>query len=333
MAWRPAFSHTCADSSASEKMLRSRIHKWGLDKNHKDHEARAVLQAYNCRGGKPTRIRLRDQSVDIDDVERYFKRKRVCLEDVLQSDPQFVPGLVCETPPGSPRTESQGIQTLLRPASASRMAMPIKIAVPRALERVGHLRDTEQVFADFRYALHRVCEGSHTLSFSFMPAIRACYGAAVVHRLIHQGRPAEAVKAAFPVFDDLHWLMERPLEMILSLTQVTALFLTEELLKPMAIMLCRQLRKLAMLPRFNRNLPIDFIKGLSSLIEYSAASDDSTLVYRAVEAFYPWTDLKTVHHLFYGKERPIPYDYMLFRAGFRLLSTCGRPDGNIIAKK
>jgi hypothetical protein len=88
-------------------MYKFRIKKWGLDKKHKEHEARAIIHMHTSRLGKATRIRLRGQSVDINNVLSYFKRKRIAIEDVLSSEAATLQDLVCETPVMSPRPMPQ----------------------------------------------------------------------------------------------------------------------------------------------------------------------------------------------------------------------------------
>ena len=79
-------------------MYKSRIHKWGLDKKNKEHEARAIIHAHARRRGKPTQIRLRGRPINISSVKSYFKRKGIPIEEVLNSDAAPIPDLVCETP-------------------------------------------------------------------------------------------------------------------------------------------------------------------------------------------------------------------------------------------
>lgn len=81
-------------------MYRSRITKWGLDKNIKEHEARAIVQMHAQRRGRPTQTELRGQIVDFARIESYLTRKGLSIRDVLKSAtglPQPM-DIVCRTP-------------------------------------------------------------------------------------------------------------------------------------------------------------------------------------------------------------------------------------------
>jgi hypothetical protein len=60
-------------------MYKSRIRKWKLDKKNKSLEMDAVMRKEVQRNaiGKATTFRLRGRPVDLEDVFRYFKRKKV----------------------------------------------------------------------------------------------------------------------------------------------------------------------------------------------------------------------------------------------------------------
>ena len=90
----------------SANMYKYRIKSWGLDKKHKEHKDRAIIHAHARRQGKPTRMRFRGRPVDIKQVQTYFKRKGIEIEDVLGSEADVVSGLICETPVLSSRSQS-----------------------------------------------------------------------------------------------------------------------------------------------------------------------------------------------------------------------------------
>src|SRR5271156_7229544 len=87
-------------------MYKNKITSWGFDKKHKLHEVQAIIRkrAQRSAAGKRTTFYLRGRPVDLDDVERYLKRKRSSIEaDFLRSVPT-PPDLVCSSVPASPQS-------------------------------------------------------------------------------------------------------------------------------------------------------------------------------------------------------------------------------------
>src|SRR5271155_4667224 len=87
-------------------MYKNKITSWGFDKKHKLHEVQAIIRkrAQRSAAGKRTAFYLRGRLVDLDDVERYLKRKRRSIEaDRLGSAPT-PPDLVCLSVPASPQS-------------------------------------------------------------------------------------------------------------------------------------------------------------------------------------------------------------------------------------
>ncbi|KAM0796927.1 hypothetical protein BDR22DRAFT_975663 [Usnea florida] len=70
---------------ATEKMYKTRIKQWGLDKKHKENEMRAIVRKTKTLDsqGKSALFRVRGRPVDYKDVVSFFKRKNVRLEDVI----------------------------------------------------------------------------------------------------------------------------------------------------------------------------------------------------------------------------------------------------------
>ena len=66
-------------------MYKTRIKQWGLDKNHKENEMRAIVRKTKTLGskGRSATFRVRGRPVDYKNVVSYFKRKNVRLEDVI----------------------------------------------------------------------------------------------------------------------------------------------------------------------------------------------------------------------------------------------------------
>jgi hypothetical protein len=87
-------------------MYKNKITSWGFDKKHKLHEVQAIIRkrAQRSAAGKRTTFYLRGRPVDLDDIERYLKRKRRSIEaDRLGSIPT-PPDLVCLSVPASPQS-------------------------------------------------------------------------------------------------------------------------------------------------------------------------------------------------------------------------------------
>lgn len=88
-------------------MYKQRIGKWNLDKKTKEAEAWAVLRLHQQRQaeGKHSVFRVRDKSVTIDDMLRYFKRKGILnpKTEVDEHGGITPPTVVCSTPPSSPK--------------------------------------------------------------------------------------------------------------------------------------------------------------------------------------------------------------------------------------
>ncbi len=68
-----------------DRMYPQRIKDWGLDKNNKDKEMRAIVRnvADRAAHGKVSKIRVRGRSCDYQDVVRYWKRKKMLVDDIL----------------------------------------------------------------------------------------------------------------------------------------------------------------------------------------------------------------------------------------------------------
>ncbi|KAL9072694.1 MAG: hypothetical protein Q9161_003403 [Pseudevernia consocians] len=74
---------------ATIKMYKSRINKWGLDKNCKAKEMKAIARKKVERDaiGKASLFQIRGRQVDIEEVLRHFKRKRYqSLEEMVARD-------------------------------------------------------------------------------------------------------------------------------------------------------------------------------------------------------------------------------------------------------
>jgi hypothetical protein len=97
-------------------MYKSRISKWGLDKNTKEAEAWAVLRIKMQRDGigKNSIFRIRGKCTTVDDVLRYFKRKGILDPESAQPPEHSTPPAEteCWTPQPSPK---QGFSTIQMP--------------------------------------------------------------------------------------------------------------------------------------------------------------------------------------------------------------------------
>ena len=113
----------------SIRMYRQRIKDWGLDKNHKDKEMKAIVRKHEGRvaKGKASTLRIRGRNIDYQDVVRYWKRKNISIDAVgaLRSMSKTPEAVECLTPLPSPITT------------------PEVLAVPERIFRM--LRDYHQV--------------------------------------------------------------------------------------------------------------------------------------------------------------------------------------------
>lgn len=89
-----------------EKMFKSRIKCWSLDKKNKHSEVQEILRQFAIRKslGKESVFVLRGRPVDIADVERYARRKRLTVtsNEAAQTSSETIPDLICFTPPPTP---------------------------------------------------------------------------------------------------------------------------------------------------------------------------------------------------------------------------------------
>ena len=101
------------------KMYKRRIKQWGLDKNNKDGEMRAITCKTKERldQGKRSKIRVRGKAVDDEEVVRYWRRKGISTDDVIDHRTASVlPGAV----------------EIVTPVP-SRVATPTSLAVPERI--------------------------------------------------------------------------------------------------------------------------------------------------------------------------------------------------------
>ena len=112
------------------KMYKRRIKQWGLDKNNKDDEMRAIVRKTKARlrQGKRSKIHVRGKEISDEEVIRYWKRKGISIDDVIAHRAASV------TP------EAVNIVTPV----PSRVATPLSLALP------------ERIFT----AIRDYCEGS-----------------------------------------------------------------------------------------------------------------------------------------------------------------------------
>ncbi|KAL8911715.1 MAG: hypothetical protein Q9171_003168 [Xanthocarpia ochracea] len=91
--------------TASDRMYKTRIHKWKIDKNVKAKEMKAIVrkQAQRSFAGKTSAFRLRDVVVPEHKIVRFRKTARLLSEEqALKLRATTPPGLVCFTPLCSP---------------------------------------------------------------------------------------------------------------------------------------------------------------------------------------------------------------------------------------
>lgn len=273
-------------------MYKSKIHKWGLDKKHKEREARAILHMHARRRGKATRIRLRGQSVNINNVQAYFKRKRIAIEDVLSSEAVAIPGLVCETPVVSPKP-------MPRRLPSSRSAQPdgdiisrvqslAMRASPQRLESPDSFKTAELLFADVReYVLVSFGTGcwishgpnvycqSRRESFAKNDAHELHYDMMSACELFDMKQPAEAIRKVSEGFAYIKSIVENhSLAALPYLIQSIAMLLAKKF-KPIVLMLCNQLSSMAAIVGPKNDWINFFFRSIFSRIRSLAHNDEA----------------------------------------------------------
>ena len=66
-------------------MYKRRIKQWGLDKNNKDGEMRAIVHKTKARldQGKQSKIHVRGKAISDEEIIRYWRRKGISTDDVI----------------------------------------------------------------------------------------------------------------------------------------------------------------------------------------------------------------------------------------------------------
>ncbi|ERF74625.1 hypothetical protein EPUS_00755 [Endocarpon pusillum Z07020] len=88
---------------ATKKMYKMRFAKWGLHKYNREDEMMAILSKKTERAavGKKFAFQLRGRQVDMENAERYLKRKGITTRDIMAwraTGATTPPGLRCYTP-------------------------------------------------------------------------------------------------------------------------------------------------------------------------------------------------------------------------------------------
>ncbi|KAL2173749.1 Clr5 domain-containing protein [Thermothelomyces heterothallicus CBS 202.75] len=117
---------------ATPKMYRTRIRRWGIDKNNKGSEVAYMLRLKKQRDaqGKKSSFFLRNRPVDWEDIERYLSRTPNFWAKHGSDSLDLSNEITCVTPPGSP------------PSSAP--------TVPQKLDAAQELRVHEEILRLFR---------------------------------------------------------------------------------------------------------------------------------------------------------------------------------------
>ena len=96
-----------------QRMFKRRIEKWGLDKNKKHKEMRAIVRKYHQRAAhhKTSGFRVRGQEIDYLQVLQYFKRKHVSIPEIVaqRANSKSPEAVMCFTPISSPITTSRDL--------------------------------------------------------------------------------------------------------------------------------------------------------------------------------------------------------------------------------
>jgi len=115
------------------KQYRTRIRKWGIDKNNKGTEVAYMLRLKKQRDaqGKKSSFFIRDRPVDWEDIERYLARTPNFWAKHGRDAPDLSLEIACTTPPpASPRT--------------------LPTSVPQKLDAAQELRVHEEILRFFR---------------------------------------------------------------------------------------------------------------------------------------------------------------------------------------
>ncbi|GAB1318526.1 Clr5 domain-containing protein [Madurella fahalii] len=144
---------------ATVKMYRSRIRKWGLDKNNKAAEVAYMVRMKKHRdaAGKASCFFVRNRPVDWDDIERYLSRKPGFWDkngSKLVDDAEVARQITCKTPP---------------PEDAQKI-----LEVPRKLDATRELRIHEEILRSFRSYMDGSFENG---VWSLFPGQSRYYGA------------------------------------------------------------------------------------------------------------------------------------------------------------
>ncbi|KAJ0357174.1 hypothetical protein COL154_010376 [Colletotrichum chrysophilum] len=140
---------------ATERMFKTRIKRWGLDKKFKEAEVLAMLQVKNKRdaAGKKTRFTVRNQEVEWERIAHYLKRR-----PDLQRDPRYAspdqdqdaqrelvrllkgePGLVA----GAGAVDEQDYEAVAR--YGIRCRTPSPPPMPRVIDPAADLRIPDEI--------------------------------------------------------------------------------------------------------------------------------------------------------------------------------------------
>ena len=236
-------------------MYKTRIHKWGLDKKYKEREALAIVKMYTRRQGKPTQILLRGRTVDIKDVQTHLKRKRVAVADVLDLEVDAVPDLVCKTPEMSPKPLSTGLSPdVLDTNVDSHLQGLILRACPKHIDSPDLFKTAELLFSDVQdYVLSSFETGSWVSHGpdQYCQSKKASVAGGDSHDMYREiqlacslfdgRRPAEAIQKVYKGFSFIRFIVEDQSVVALSYMIRSIAMLLVRQLKPIALMLCRQI--------------------------------------------------------------------------------------------
>lgn len=224
--------------------------------------------------------------MDINNVQSYFKRKRIAIEDVLNSNAPTLSDLVCETPATSPRPISQrtaGFPSPLPDSDIFSKMQSLAVRVdPQQLESPDSFKTAELLFADIRqYVLVSFGTGcwislgpdtycqSKRASFTEDESLDLYY-------LFSEKRPADAVqRKLFKEFEHIESAVEAQSVMILPYLIRLIAILLELKLKPIVLMLCRQLCFMASIVGSREDWVNFFFKSIFSRIRALAQNDEA----------------------------------------------------------
>jgi hypothetical protein len=230
--------------------------------------------------------------VGIKNVLSYFDRKRIAIEDVLSSEAATLPDLVCETPVMSPKSMLQRtMRSPPTPPDAGLVSMRQSHMMSTRLQRLESpdpFKTAELLFSDiWEYVLAAFGTGcwiSHGPD-KYCQSKRTSFAEGGPHDLYRQiqnacslfddKRPAEGVRTLSKGFANIKIIVEdQSLGALPYLIRSITLLLVRQL-KPIVLILCKQLCSMAAVIGSGEDRVTHFFKSIFSRISLLAHDNEA----------------------------------------------------------